>query len=601
MKKNLLFGIIFILSVAGLFGQSVPGTPTLLQGQIDYDGYFNLEWTASSGATIYEVWECPDTTFTGSMNYYWPSVNNEWIYKPQSGLWYYKVRAWNDYPESGGSASAWSNVIFQEVDLNGADIFVLGDKNYSDSEFLQSNFQLDFYTETQSVSSFPKELNLSWYQNEYIHFDLTVSEANNPIVFILDPAWNDGSGSLKIAAEFWDGTGWIEAGTATMNMDKDGIIEIAPAFLKIGNNDMRLRAVSGTNGTTVVTWDQITCKSLSNNTIWSIGTNDDSEAEFDNSFFDVEFFVDSEPASEFPKELNTFWYSTEYIKFDLAYEESIRSAAISLDAMWNDGWGKLTVGIERWNGSEWEMIGSSNINKDNPGVIIVSSNKLNEGFNEWRINALRGTDNTSVIVWDKISLYQTNSNSFELSGNNAYYISANFYRWVETITYHDGPWPVFHDSFQYIPEFRIKHERIPWEHASGADNVDEDRAIIEFDLTDWYYQNIDTANISKVELVIDAVASVAGTYEISINDMRYLEDGQFNSAESDFGVSSVNISTINQNLGIITEAVTLDVTSAFLNDAQVIQNFSGFVIQSVTYNQGEVALSNPVIRIYYNN
>ncbi len=98
-----------------------PNTPSLTDpGTTDTDGNYQLQWSdqSGSGATIYELWEDDNASFT-SPNYYWPTPNNQWVTNG-NGTYYYRVRAWTNTPENGGVSSGWSNVVDMIVDIPAA-------------------------------------------------------------------------------------------------------------------------------------------------------------------------------------------------------------------------------------------------------------------------------------------------------------------------------------------------------------------------------------------------------------------------------------------------------------------------------------------------
>ncbi len=85
---------------------------------------FPLNWTKNNGDYIYQLMEDTKSDFsTVNPVQYWPSGNFVSIPPRQPGIYYYHVRAWNNLPEKGGIASAWSNPIT---------VTVLSDADYKD-------------------------------------------------------------------------------------------------------------------------------------------------------------------------------------------------------------------------------------------------------------------------------------------------------------------------------------------------------------------------------------------------------------------------------------------------------------------------------------
>lgn len=288
----------------------------------------------------------------------------------------------------------------------GIDLYVLGIHDHSDAEFQQSDYTLDFFPDSQPVGMFPKELNLTWYPTQYLHFTLSQAVANQGITFHLDPAWNDGQGSLRVAVDVWTGNDWLEAGNTLLNMVTSGYIDIPHGFLKRGLNDVRLRAVTGLSGTTVVTWDQIIIQTRPFVHLWMLGDNDESDREFAQSGFALDFTVGRDPISRFPKELNTTWWPTQYIHFNLSAPQCQKAAVLSFDVFWNDGEDSLTVEVERWDGRGWTTMGTVAISRTAPGELIIPPHHLKEGQNDWRLVAIDEGGGTTVLVWDSIALSQ---------------------------------------------------------------------------------------------------------------------------------------------------------------------------------------------------
>jgi hypothetical protein len=288
----------------------------------------------------------------------------------------------------------------------GGDLFILGTKNNSDAEFDQSDYSADFYPDTQSVGSCPKEINTGWYTSQYFHFYVDTNEVENGVTFTLDPAWNDSTGTLKAAIDVWTGTNWVEAGDTRFNQTEAGYIDMSHGYLRVGTNDMRCRAVSGSASTTVVTWDQIKCQTTPLSAVWRLGTNNGSDGEFDQSSFDADYYVESETVSDFPKELNTSWWTTQYIDFNLTAAQCQKAKILSFDVVWNNGSGDLNVRLDYWDGSAWTSLGTASLSSSKPGRILIPVNCLKEGTNEWRLVGVSGTGSTTAVVWDSIVLQE---------------------------------------------------------------------------------------------------------------------------------------------------------------------------------------------------
>jgi len=136
-------------------------------------------------------------------------------------------------------------------------IFTLGEKNNSDAEFSQTSQVENFYPQSQPVAEFSKELNLTFCDSQYLHLELDQPTVNQGLLMVMDPVWNNGTGTLTIALEVYTGNDFIEAGRTKLNGLDAGYVYIDPGFLHVGDNNIRMRAIEGTGGTTVVTWDQL--------------------------------------------------------------------------------------------------------------------------------------------------------------------------------------------------------------------------------------------------------------------------------------------------------------------------------------------------------
>jgi hypothetical protein len=194
-----------------------------------------------------------------------------------------------------------------------------------------------------------------------------------------------------------------------MNQTEGGYVDIGHGYLKTGTNDFRWRAASGTGSTSAVTWDQIKCQTTPLTTIWALGTNNSSDGEFDQSSFDADYYVETEAVSEFPKELNTSWWTTQYIDFTLTAAECQKAKVLDMDVTWNDGSGHLNVRLDYWNGAAWVTHTTASVNSNKPARVVIPCYLLIEGTNEWRLVAVSGTASTTALTWDSIALSERNA------------------------------------------------------------------------------------------------------------------------------------------------------------------------------------------------
>ncbi|MFC2091906.1 hypothetical protein ACFLTD_03950, partial [Elusimicrobiota bacterium] len=376
----------------------------------DNDGNYQVDWNDIPGAVIYQLQESTDPDFNTITADDMVGDSYMGVFGRSDDTYYYRVAAWDNTNTSVGNSSAWSTPVSVTVtQIATPNIFTLGTKDNSEAEFLQDNYVADFFPDTQPVGELAKEVS-DWY-TQYIHFGLTSAQAQDPVTLILDPAWNNGTGALKVAVEVYNQNTWVTAGTALINATDAGYVDIMPSFLKSGINDIRIAAVmsESTGGTTSITWDQIICEQADYTAVWTVGVNDESDAELDQEdFMTGHFNPDTNASADFPKELNTSWWNYQYIDFSLNAAEAQKAAVLTLDTVWNDGTGTVTVDIERWDGSSWVTIVSADLGyfSFSPAAVNIPVYHIKEGLNEWRIHAVSGTNGTTTIVWDSIRLYQ---------------------------------------------------------------------------------------------------------------------------------------------------------------------------------------------------
>lgn len=283
---------------------------------------------------------------------------------------------------------------------------MIGQNDGSDLEFAQSNYQLDFNVNHQSSNNCAKELNLYNLTTQYFHFELNQNQLGSDLSINLSAAWSNSQGLLKVALEKWNQYEWVPCGYTYLNQKYDGFLEIPRGLLYQGTNTFRLIAIEGTDQTNVITWDFIDIESLDQHIIFSVGSNDNSSAELNNGAFPAVWTV-ADGSSQFPKELNLSWWQHQYFHFNLTSPESEQSAYLSFDVAWNDGsHGTILTAIDRWNGQDWQEIGQIELSVSRSGRIEIQPEYLIEGLNEYRLRAVSGSNGTSVVVWDQITLWQ---------------------------------------------------------------------------------------------------------------------------------------------------------------------------------------------------
>lgn len=284
---------------------------------------------------------------------------------------------------------------------------LLGEDDASDSEFASSNYDSDFYAGVEAVSLLPKEINTNWWLSQVIRFNLSTIEASHGITITLDPCWSDGSGLLTVGIDVWDGGTWSRVGTANVNGQTKDVLAIDSEYLLAGMNRVRLVAVSGSDGTSAVAWDQIAVvdsTEFESHLPLSLGDNDNSASEFAQGNYNSYFDADVQPVSELPKEINTTWWTYQVIAFTLNQEQKNSGIEVTLDALWNDGSGYLTVGMDVYDGSAWVEVDTVDINSQTIGTVDIDPADLKVGKNKLRLRGAGGTNDTTVVAWDQIKI-----------------------------------------------------------------------------------------------------------------------------------------------------------------------------------------------------
>ncbi|RLC40957.1 MAG: hypothetical protein DRH44_07950, partial [Candidatus Coatesbacteria bacterium] len=95
--------------------------PTLSGPTEEVYGDYQLNWTDIPGATIYELLEDDSSAFDNPKYYWTNNLYRDFKNRIIPTTYYYKVRAFSDLPEEGGTSSEWSNIISVEV-IDGAPV-----------------------------------------------------------------------------------------------------------------------------------------------------------------------------------------------------------------------------------------------------------------------------------------------------------------------------------------------------------------------------------------------------------------------------------------------------------------------------------------------
>jgi hypothetical protein len=130
----------------------------------------------------------------------------------------------------------------------------IGENDSTDSDLAGGNYDRRFVGGHELAKTFTKELNTGWWNAQEI--DFPYFKTTNQLALTLDPVWNDGSGSLAVEVSYY-GSNWLVVGTYNVNASTPATVMLPTNNPVGGTARIKLRGVSGTSGTTVVTWDRV--------------------------------------------------------------------------------------------------------------------------------------------------------------------------------------------------------------------------------------------------------------------------------------------------------------------------------------------------------
>ncbi|OQW97513.1 MAG: hypothetical protein BWK77_01540 [Verrucomicrobia bacterium A1] len=220
---------------------------------------------------------------------------------------------------------------------------LIGTNNASDGEFNQNGntYTNGVYDANRSfVWRFPKELGLNYWRTQDIAVAMTPTVMTQGMQLVLDPAWNNGAGALNVAVSLHNGEKQTLLDTLPMIGTNPASVAIPANLLRTGTAKIRLTAVSATYDTYATTWDQIRIVTIPPLNL-VLGQKDGSELEFASSNYERVFNADTMTVSQFPKELNTIWWTNQDIRVTLGATTADRGLRVHLDSMWADGLGLL--------------------------------------------------------------------------------------------------------------------------------------------------------------------------------------------------------------------------------------------------------------------
>ena len=305
----------------------------------------------------------------------------------------------------GTSVVTWDQLSFVSVPSTRY-LYVLGDENNSDWEFKQSNFLWDpIDLDSQPISAFPKEVNTFSWQSQYFYVTLNAAQALRDMEITANSAWSDSGGTLTVALDMWNGNDWEEVARQDVCNGINAVYTVPAAMMFVGRNDFRFRVITGNCSTTALTWDQIIVRSGTTPVDLALGEENSSDQDFLQSNFPTNFVnIDTSGSAGFPKEINSSWWTQQLFSKTLTGEESARDLVVTLKPYWSDGWGTLPVGLFVWNpdNSAWVSAGTAMVNGAVNGSIQVRASLLRTGENKFKMTAVAGSGNTTVVTWDQI-------------------------------------------------------------------------------------------------------------------------------------------------------------------------------------------------------
>lgn len=322
---------------------------------------------------------------------------------------------------AGPRAVTWDQIVV-ESKADAAEI-VLGTVDLSSDEFKQDDYgntspPVDI--DHQAAADFPEKLNNSWNSTQQFYFILTPVAARDDFAVILNPAWTYQCSSLRTAVEVFRGwpPDWQEVGRVDVLNQTPNVVIVPSSYLGAGLNQVRLRCVETGSTACAVGWDQIIMAGLPDSLCRILGSRDQSSAEFKQSGFGNDgrwIDIDHQAASNFPKELNDSWNSTQLFSFVLNDVAASKDLFVTLDPAWLDASnGTLTVALDRYNGSSWSELARTEVGDLLTGLMLVPSSNLAAGANRMRLRTVQGNGGAHALTWDQI-IVETKNDSMQVA------------------------------------------------------------------------------------------------------------------------------------------------------------------------------------------
>ena len=361
-----------------------------LQGDINFTDY---EWqTISYDQVIVD----PVVFFSPSLGLEYEVLSNQSIRIRATGN---DLPLWVTYTvlESGSYETRLHGVVEVSRDSDG---------NVVDDRILQS-----LETDANGDVFLPPSL-IEWTQENVESFsdNLTEAETEMGLLIELNIAAGQTFPVVYVQSKVLLNGQWVNAGRSICSQTDRGFIYINPAYLKEGGNAIALH-VEDRLGQPLGVDIEYEWSAQSLNTVWSVGLNDASDSDFQQSNYNSEAVVFSsvgQQVNEFPKEISLS-SPIQLIDFYLTNEQVQRPKELNLDVATSNGSGTLTTRLDYYNHDkdEWMPVDQFELGVYAPAVVELALHELYEGHNQLRLKVVGPSDaSTNEVTWDKVGLYE---------------------------------------------------------------------------------------------------------------------------------------------------------------------------------------------------
>ncbi|MBN1269442.1 MAG: hypothetical protein JXB04_07640, partial [Kiritimatiellae bacterium] len=138
-----------------------------------------------------------------------------------------------------------------------------------------------------------------------------------------------------------------------------------------------------------------------------IGTNGGGWGQFDQTGYDAWFYADTEPITEFPKEMNNSWWKTQYVVFRADSTAAVDGLTVTFDVVDDDLGGESTFAIEvavSNSAASWQIAGTALVNRTAPVDIEIPASSLIDGTNTLRFQSADDPTPGKWILWDCVRI-----------------------------------------------------------------------------------------------------------------------------------------------------------------------------------------------------